>query len=275
MNIRKTLVLAMSMVLVAQYAQAVPVTFTIDPQLSTLDLSSYVPDFNLGSTPQGDMLVALGYPSSHAGYSTGGLSFYTGTINADVVPGSSIQFTGSSLIDANITDDGQGWAPDINNNPANVTVPTLTFASADYGFTFATIVWASLKDFQLDITSGSLALTGNNFPGTQTLTAIGGDLAYTDVINGGFVSPGNSSLIGLALANNAANGTLTQLGNNLTLTIPVSVSQPVDIDGTGVDLIVAGTLVATAVIPEPSTLLLAGMGAVGVGLLAARRRRRS
>ena len=31
MNIRKTLVLAMSMVLVAQYAQAVPGTFTIDP----------------------------------------------------------------------------------------------------------------------------------------------------------------------------------------------------------------------------------------------------
>lgn len=275
MNIRKTLVLAMSMVLVAQYAQAVPVAFTIDPQQSTLDLSSNVPSFgNLPSSPQGDILGGIGYPD-HNGYSSGGVSFYTGTINADVVPGSSIQFTGSSLIDANITDNGLGWAPDINNNPAGQTLTTLTFASADYGFTFATLVWAALSNFQLDITSGSLALTGNNFPGTQTLTAIGGDLAYTDTNNGAFVDPGSASLIGLALNNNAAVGTLTQSGPNLTLTIPVNISQPVDIDGTGVNLIVTGQLVATGVIPEPSTLLLAGMGAAGVGLVAARRRRRS
>lgn len=274
MNIRKTLVLALSMVLVAQYAQAVPVSFTIDPQLSTLDLSASVPDFNnLPSTPQGDVLEGVGYPS-HNGYSTGSLSFYTGTINADVAPGSSIQFTGSSLIDANITDNGLGWAPDINNNPPGVTVPTLTFASADYGFTFASLVWAALSNFQLGITSGSLALTGNNFPGTQTLTAIGGDLAYTDTLGGAFLAPGNSSLIGLALANNAAAGTLSQSGPNLTLTIPVSISQLVDVDDTGVNLIVTGQLVATGVIPEPSTLLLAGMGAAGMGLVAARRRRR-
>lgn len=88
-------------------------------------------------------------------------------------------------------------------------------------------------------------------------------------------------LTGTVLPNSAAGmGTVTNVGPPYpvpsTLTLPVGATLPnIGIPGLlEIDLSFTGTLVATGIIPEPSTIVLAGIGLASVLCYGARRRRR-
>lgn len=260
-------------------ASAAVVSLTIDPQLSVLEMSGIadLSGVGLGFLPLDPQGNYVGFAPVVPGYSDGNRSYYTGTVVADIT-NTSIQFVGGSAMDANISGT---WGPAIGGGPAGQTIATLSTDPADYGLSLGGLVWAAVRNFVLDVNSGSLAIDGlGNYPATLTIPVDVGLLDTTDTLGGAFVSPGQTDLgpgeLGLVLNNDAmmaGDGTVTRSGPNVTVAIPVSIVQNVDISGTPVDLIFAGRIVATGVVPEPSSLVLAGLGAVGMIGLVARRRR--
>lgn len=118
-------------------------------------------------------------------------------------------------------------------------------------------------------------VVAGSFASTQSLDIASGEASYADIVGGAFTAPGSFDLTGASLANGAANGTVTSVGNVLTLTMPISISQTVDISGTAVDLVAYGTLVATAtaIVPEPSSIILASAG-LGMLVMVGLRRRK-
>lgn len=267
MNIRTTSAVALVVGLCASLAIAAPVTFQIDPTQSSLTLSATV-DFPpiglLPSTPQGAF-----FPT-HIGTSLGDSSSYSGTIKADV--SNTIQFTGGSLIDASVTSNALGWAPTTGGGPPGQTLPTLTFVPADYGFSFAGLVFASVENITFDLSSAVIPIVGGNFAGPQSMPVNGGSLNYTDIAGGTILSPGSSSLIGLPLSN-PVGGSVAAVGPLLKLTLPVNISQGVVIDGTPVTLLISGQLVALQSVPEPSTWLMLGLGVLGIAPFVRRKMR--
>ncbi len=254
-------------------------TLSIDSTLSVLEMvgladltSSGLGILPLG--PQGDF-AALGAPVT-PGFSGGTRSQYTGTIQLKVKPAvQTIQFLGGSSVDANISGD---WGPVSGGGPAGQLLTTLSHAPADYGLSLSGLVWAALRGFVMDTNSGVLPYDGaGDFPADVNLPVSAGDLAYTDTLGGAFVTPGGSDLTGLGLVSTSAlagNGNVSIVGNLVTLNLPVNIVQTVDVAGTPVDLLFSGRIVASGtLIPEPSSIVLAGLGCLSLVGLAIRRRR--
>ena len=253
-------------------ASAVPVTFTIDPVQSNLkiDLVAQLGGSPLPSLGQGSVIPASNGTLANGNPTDGSTTSYQGTIKTDL-NFSQVTFTGGSSIQALLSSNANGWAPIDGGGPQSpfpsyVTNPALR-APANYGWALAgTVVLADLRNFVLDAVSGSLALGGGgSFTSNQSLNVLSGLTNYADTIGGFFIStPGSTDLTGAALNNTGApNGSVVfGPGTLITLTAPVKVVQQLNISGTPVDLVVSGTLVATAnaVIPEPSTMILSGIG---------------
>ncbi len=246
---------------------------TIDPALSTItiDGTAFVEGLPpLGLDPQA-LFIGFGAPVT-PGFSGGDIAEYTGTIMAKIDLGAgTIEFPGGSAADASVSGI---WAPEAGGGPPGATIPTLTTGPGDYGLGLGGLVWAAIRNLVIDVTTGVQAIGGGgSFAGGQTLTLIGGDLDTTDTLGGAFVDPGTTSLVGLPLSNPGA-GTITGTEAGVTVTIPISLVQTVDVGGTAVDLSFTGTIVATGpVVPEPSSMVLCGMGALGLVGLVARRRK--
>ncbi|MBX9791660.1 MAG: PEP-CTERM sorting domain-containing protein [Pirellulales bacterium] len=278
--------LALVVCAVPQLASAVPVTFTIDPVQSNLQINlvAYLGGSPLPSLGQGSVIPASNGKLANGNPTDGSVTSYQGTIKTDL-NFSQITFTGGSSVQALNSDNGGGWAPIDGGGPQSsfpqyLTTPALR-ASANYGWALAgTVVLADLRNFVLDPVSGSLALGGGgSFASTQTLNVLSGLTNYADTIGGVFIStPGSTNLTGAALGNGAGNGSVVfGPANLITLTAPVKVVQQLNISGTPVDLVVSGTLVATAnaVIPEPSTMILSGIGLAMVTGFGFLRRKKS
>lgn len=132
---------------------------------------------------------------------------------------------------------------------------------------------------------GSSALAGGVFDTTGlTVNTDAGNLDY-NLNNGNGDGPpqtstpfifgttgigGNSGAIA-----GAGNGSVVVAGGISTITIPVLVDVLVDTGLIVVDAIFQGQIVATAVVPEPSTFALAGLGLVALVPMARRRLRKS
>ena len=83
-----------------------------------------------------------------------------------------------------------------------------------------------------------------------------------------FGNPYVSTIYAIGFANNElTGGTLTSAGGIDTLTVPILVESPIVVDGNTVLQRYTGQLVATAAVPEPSSMILACMA--GMGLAAA------
>ena len=214
--------------------------FTIDPSMSSLTLSGTVPGGSLQEQGPGSLVTT-----------------YSGTIDADYT-GSTIQFN-SAAADAAINGT---WQPLPGGGAGS--------APADYGATQSTFsVFGAGRNIVFNITSGVIAVSSGNFDASQlTISATTGDLDYR--YSGG---SGSTDLSGLFGSNAATAGNISIVGGTATLTVPVQITQMLSLNSTNdTTITLAGTIVATAVVPEGSisALLIAG----GIFLVVARRAQR-
>lgn len=288
MNIPKIVaVVALAVCAVPQFASAVPVAvdFTIDPVQSNIqfDLVTDLGSGPLASVGQGKFIGASNGKLANGNVTEGEITSYSGTIKT-VVSGNSIEFKAGSTIDAWLSDNGGGWAPISGGGLQSTFVEYLTDptrrSSADYGWNLGGAVFAAFRNFAFGTTSGVLPMPGGvvagSFASTQSLNIASGEASYADIVGGAFTAPGSFDLTGAVLANGAANGTVTSVGNVLTLTMPIKITQAVEIAGTPVDLVAYGTLVATATafVPEPSSIILSSIGLGTLIAVGLRRRRK-
>ncbi|MBI2823685.1 MAG: PEP-CTERM sorting domain-containing protein [Planctomycetia bacterium] len=232
---------------VAREARAVPVTYWIDPTLSSITVAG-----DILATP-----VVGQVPGAD-------ITNYTGTISADLSAGV-LTFTGGSKIVANLNTNGPfvpgnfGAAP----FPPGTGIDNYGVKNATPNKTTGTIIQESFRDLIFDITTGTA--TNGFAPAGETLLISQGYGSIGAPINS------SGSFVGGTSANSSVG--LVSLGPDgpyETLVLPFRRES-----GSSTHFILSGQIVAHRVaVPEPSTLALAGAGAVGLVFAAWRRRRR-
>jgi hypothetical protein len=162
--------------------------------------------------------------------------------------------------------------------PSDPTDPTQIF-----NLDTAAIAGYAAIDSALASLNGTSALSGTSFDTTGlTVSTDAGNLDYNLNVGNGDGPPqtgtafqngttgigGNSGNIA-----GAGNGSIVTVGGISTLTVPVFVDVVVNTGLLVVDAIFTGQIVATAVVPEPSSFALAGLGLIAL-VPAVRRRLR-
>jgi len=216
-----------------QPVDAGTVTFTIDPTRSSIALSGSISNASLGTLP---------LKQQGAGSLT---TTYTGSIMADLTP-PYIDFPGGSLILANTNGT---WKPAVGGGSGS--------APADYGAEIieSEVITAYFADRNLryDVTSAPAALTNGDFNSgllvfsdlTNMTPAPGTDYSITIPLEpahdtNGTLSPSGST-------SNAPNSAyLTNTGGQLTLVVPINITNDSMKSAYDIELIRTGTVVATA-----------------------------
>jgi hypothetical protein len=231
----------------AGLSSASVLSFTIDSQQSSITFSAK---------------TTGGAPITSAQTSGSDTTTLFGTAQIDVTPGA-IQFLATGDTQFNLQAVPQAPLPGgaLGTAPAqfglNVTIPGIGGGVV------------AARNYVSDATSPPIPRIGNSFDATQvTLSLVAGTTDYNLTILGNPVA--GSFGPGLPTLNMLAGGTITQAGGIYTLTLPIHVEGPVTVSGITVIDVYAGQIVATAPVPEPSGLLLAG---VGLLTLAGFRRR--
>lgn len=129
------------------------------------------------------------------------------------------------------------------------------------------------RDLVADATSGVIPLIGNTFDASQIVGAFVTGSLDVNLLVAGNPYVGTVSTVGSA-NNELAGGTLTSAGGIDTLTIPIYVEAPVTVSGVTVLEAISGQMVATAAVPEPSSITLACVAVAGLVGEALRVRRR-
>jgi hypothetical protein len=224
--------------------QAAPVTFTIDNSQSTIFASGLFANFAL--TPQ----------------ATGSsITSYSGSVNADLT-GSTIQFTGGSLVNANTNG---VWQPAAGGASGS--------AAADYGlqasvnlpphgfYTFD----CALRNLSLDVTSPVLTVGSGSFNGTNLIFSFASNNAVMDYYSS--YKAGSVTLGGYA-TNAATGATLSVTGSVQTLTIPINatfVFTVLSANDSSVHLIgqiVATNVLTAAAVPIIQSFFISGQNVV-------------
>jgi hypothetical protein len=147
------------------------------------------------------------------------------------------------------------------------------------------VAFVSQQNVLLDLQSGALGINGlNQF--NSALSAVGikqSDFAILSLTNqqNGITDTydvGTNTSAALVLTNSAGGAaTIANLGGNLRqLTYNIGIPLAfLPVGSFGFIISETGTIVATTTIPEPSTMMLAGMGLIGLAICARRRFRRS
>ena len=241
----RALALALPVVASCELASSASVTYTIDPQQSSLALSGFIGTAN--NSVFGFVELAPGSLStSYGGTITGNLS------------GGTLTFSGGSAVTG-------------LENPLPPFNPTTPAGVDNYGaFTFAlgpSIAENRLFNIVLDLTGGS-ATSGS--PSTATFAYLNSSQAITPFVNG-------NNPYTLTGAQSSSSPSLVQIqtvGVIETLTLPVRLSNIVNgtpQPGTLLYTTLEGTIVASRVVPEPG---VAGVLAL-VGALSLRSRSRA
>ena len=241
-------------------ARATPFLFTIDNSQSSLNISVYI-----GGSPDdgGTLITSPQTPGSDT-------TTISGTINVDVTSGS-LQFltTGDTNYDLQSVDQAPLPGGDPGTAPAqyglNIAVGTLETGVG------------AVRGMVTDATSDPIGLASGTFDASQVMLSIStGGLDYN--LTGFSPASGNADLTGNSGTNAATGGLYTSDGSTATLTLPVYVDVPVTVMvGTlalPLDAILQGQIVATAAVPEPTTLSLLALGLLGlVGWARSRSRK--
>lgn len=240
-----------------QDARADVITFTVDPTQSSLSISGTFNGLPL-------------YPQS--GVANPLTTAYSGTITAEHnFAENSLQITGSNIIG-----NANGSSSPINISPV---------ALSNYGFSSPFIVLpgrpegppqmvGALLAFSFSLTSPAIT-SPSSFDASQIAGTIeSGKFEYELFLyNQGlvttFYSTDGSGAAAGGLSFAAENGSLVDTGGIETLTIPISTEYTIEASGQPLVVDLSGTIVATAPVPEPSSLALLGLSTIS---LTARRR---
>jgi hypothetical protein len=235
-------------------ASAVERTYTVDSSQSSVTVSgsmtaSGVPIFGTVSANIQTQTPGNGLTTT-----------YTGTIRADRGAGT-IDFLPSLL--APITANNSGnWSP-LNDNGDVGTAPANYGGRVSFVGGIVTATFAG-RDFQADLSSGPLAITGTSFPiSTVDWNFLNNSrVAYRPSST---VAPGHED-IGGRFIDLSGNGTLEVIGGTTEkLTVPIVGTLNLDLGGgSSATINFNGQIVATAMVPEPSTILSGIAGVAGL-----------
>jgi len=303
MNLRLTSLAAAAAVLLgASYAQAGLVQWTIVTSASNVSLA--IPDqaINLSGTAAtvrirnqtgssnvwnaGNKASLQGTFDTQYSDNAGNLQFLAGadtitSINSGSYRPNPAAFNAANTNTAN--PDGQfqnaSLAGGVYGSKIRATVSILT----------VDLAYLNLYNTTSNIGSPALGLVG--VPGTWTTPASGIDSFGIEssqiAVDGisalivGQVIPDTFTSFTNVFSNNQSVGLITITSPSPILnpllrriTIPIQVTASTDLDGTPLTIITNGTVVAEALVPEPSTFLMAGVGLVGLAYSARRKLRR-
>jgi len=286
--------------LMASAAQADPLTFTLDSTQSYVTLS--IPNFSLSgltinTTGQNQVNGNPIGTAWSASTTTGNTAFVSGTIATDLNFGAGnvtgVQFiSGSNTLAALVSGN---YRP----NPAAYNAVTTAYNNngslpQNYGVTAHTPLGnASLSSFANTVydigTATKIPVAANTFPtdgswnnnfNTAVNTGISNTIFSTQGLTlflEGQVIPNFVTTIGAIGTTSPGTGLGTftfTTPTNLQMVVPVNVPFSINL-GSGIYLngTETGQYVANAAVPEPSTLVMAGVGFVSIVTLLRRRRR--
>jgi hypothetical protein len=242
------MLLGLALGLAGSAASAEVLTFTLDSTQSYFHMGVSTGDFET-------LLSSAQTPGSDQ-------TSVSGTFNVDLTA-TSIQFlTTNNLLPANqavpqapLIDGTAGASP--AQIGLNIDVPGIGGGVA------------ALRNYSADITSPAIPLSGGGFDASNIFLAVsGGTTAFNLVLLGNPVI--DSYMGGSPGLNLLSGGTLAQVGDAYTLTIPYLINNSEQVGGVDIGLVHSGVIVATAVVPEPATWLLAVTGLAAVVLVRRR-----
>jgi hypothetical protein len=212
--------------------------------------------------------ISLGTPQVPGSDTT---TFF-GSMYVDIQP-TTIQLLPGAYISAAATGDYQPFDPVVSPP----TIGPATTPNANYGLSNA-IVGLTAVQYNLRIDNGHvsapstpMALAGTNFNlAGQALSFSAGRQAYFSIVQ----SATTESLVGARMALFGTNGADIGTWDGTTLTIPVHSSILLGGDPEYLAMIgeFTGQLVLVPAVPEPSALVMAGMGLIGLVICRWRKR---
>lgn len=282
--------MALGLLAVAAPARAALVSWDVDPAQSFVRLN--IPDQQI-TIDTTTATIRIRNADNGAWSDAGGRrAFLDGTISSNLIDATSIAFNGGShnifaLESGSFRPNPAQFDPNATNddNPDGQYTGTGGVAAAyaakvrgSVSFLTLDLAFIAFRDVFYDIASGVLALDGGGaFAGGANNFGIDSALLDVDGLSAlivGQVIPDvlSEPLSGLTGLNNGG-GVVTNLGGlNRMLTITVNVPISLDLEGTIVTASATGTIVAFAtLVPEPSSVLLAGFAVFGL-IWAGRRR---
>jgi len=291
-------VAAAGVALTATAVQATPLTFTLDSTQSYLSLA--IPNFSISGNN-----VNIHNQSGGTVWTSGNKAFVGGTLST-VVGGSlsgetinGVQFIGGAnnlfaLTSGSYRPNPAAYNSALSGAGGGGVYMNNTTAPGDYGAAgsviLGTAVYFQFANVTYDASSNPLIATGTpgtggivtNDPLNPLMTGINSaTFAYQGIslLFAGQVIPNGSSAITPGTIPMAANTTDSATytftsATNLQIKVPILIPIMINVSGTFINGTASGQFLANAVVPEPSTFALTGLGVLSLVALARRRRRR-
>jgi|GEM_PF-4192444 len=295
-TLARALLGAVLLAFLSQASSAAVLTWNLDSSLSYLQLAVPTQPVKAGGTPSGNAFFTNQGVNSGS-WTIGNQAAMSGSISTDFDEGSSIKFRAgehilSALNSGNYAPDFATW-----NSGTETYSPPNQLAPAAYGGQIGTTqagvllvvvndaVRFAIRDISYDLSSADIPLVANQFAANQTTFGMSdGDAGLRG--NATFGVPSDlGTLVETGISVNGANvaalGTITtpdpMQPNLRKLTLPITIPITLNLfDGwlSTLNGTATGEIVAFAMVPEPSSLVLGG-AALAIGLVAVIRRRRN
>lgn len=275
-----------ALLLAATAAQAAPVSWTIDSTQSFVQLA--IPQQSVAVNNTTNLTVRLRNQTGSAStWNQGNKAFMGGTIATDFISDStlgSIEFLPGqanmfAINSGNYRPNPASWNGTAYTNTSQAPAAFGTKVQAQV-LVFLDAAFLSIGNVFYELNSGVLPISGG-LSGTVSGTAenfglASASLEFDSVLSSlGLPDAQASGPVGATQLNADGLWTIANLGgNSRKLTGSLNLPLAIDLNGTIVTGQVTGLIVATATVPEPSTLMLLGGGAIAMALLGRRRARR-
>ncbi|CAL1125265.1 unnamed protein product [Cladocopium goreaui] len=294
--------LATSLAVGSSLANAAPIAWQIDQTQSSISLSIADTAVDLDGT-NATVRIRNQSGGNSGPWNVGNTAFMGGTLFTDYSEGGShsIEFLPHAAGDIFGLTSGSYRPNPASWNPANTnadnpdgqysntsTDPSVFGARVRASVSILTLDagYLAIDDVSYDAQSAQLAVsgtTGGSFDASLINFGILESLIYFDgvalplglgqPIPDTFAEPFNGFI---AQNNSAGSGIINDLGGaSREMIIPINMVLALDIEGIILNAGVTGQVVAYSVVPEPSTFVMFGLGAVGLAVTAIRKRRRA